>query len=320
MSQPHATDPRADRCNDNDGMAGTMGTERIDWHAHAHAYLTEHARRGTWATSTLATKRSILNQLADALDGKPITKRRIEKWALVAELSPGYRRLRIGAARGWCAWLIDRNIIATDPTRGIKPPKQPKGMPRFLRAAEVAAVFDACPDLRAEVMVSLMVQEGLRRAEVAALMVHDIDIDRGAIDVRGKGGRGDVTRTIPLTDATAGLVRRYMADEGGRVGQALLRSHVDGAQLTAGAVGITVVDLMYDAGAKLAPGDGRSAHSLRHTCAQHLLDAGATVVQVQAILGHSCIQTTMGYLRGQVGGLAEIMGGRDYRASLLRAA
>lgn len=287
-----------------------MGKTR-DWHALALKYVGERQKSGVWATATVKTRRWQLLGLCDHLDGRAPTKRRIERW-LWREMSANTQRSHLASAKGWSSWLVDRSHLPADPTRGIEVQPLPRGMPRFLTSDEVSLLFDACPDDRARVIVSLMVQEGLRRGEVAKVRVEDVDTCRAVLHVRGKGGRGEVTRYVPLTAATAALVTSLMV--GQSAGTALIRNQFTGQPLAPPTVTTLVGALMHDAGVKLAAGDGRSAHALRHTCAQHVLDGGADIVQVQAILGHSSIQTTQLYLRGQVAGLAGVLAGRDYRA------
>lgn len=77
-------------------------------------------------------------------------------------------------------------------------------------------------------------------------------------------------------------------------------------------VGDLVARWMVDAGVKRAPRDGRSGHALRHSCAHHIMDLGATTEQVQQALGHASIRTTEVYTRGRVEPLREVMAGRSY--------
>lgn len=69
---------------------------------------------------------------------------------------------------------------------------------------------------------------------------------------------------------------------------------------------------MRDSGVKEYNGDGRSAHALRHTCAQDLVDGGADIRVVQRVLRHSSIRNTELYVRGEVKGLRPVMEGRRY--------
>lgn len=161
-------------------------------------------------------------------------------------------------------------------------------------------------------MVLLMLQEGLRRAEVAAIQTGDVDLARLELDVRGKGGGGAVTRRLPISDETHRALDTYLA-ECPPVAGPLIRSYRDPqAGVTAPTVGRIVADVMARAEVKQRPRDGRSAHALRHSCANDMLDGPADVHQVQAALGHRSLVATQIYLRGRVEPLRVPMSGRRY--------
>lgn len=82
--------------------------------------------------------------------------------------------------------------------------------------------------------------------------------------------------------------------------------------MTAPTVGRIVSAVMACAHVKQRPRDGRSAHALRHSCANDMLDGPADVHQVQAALGHRSLVATQIYLRGRVEPLRAPMGGRRY--------
>lgn len=73
-----------------------------------------------------------------------------------------------------------------------------------------------------------------------------------------------------------------------------------------------VKDFLRGVADRQAPGDGRTAHALRHSCANHLMDMGATTEQVQQALRHRSIRSTEVYTRGRVEPLREVMAGRSY--------
>lgn len=158
----------------------------------------------------------------------------------------------------------------------------------------------------------LSVQEGLRRKEVAEAQLGDVDLHNRSMLVRGKGGRGGVTRTVWLTDQTCHAITTYLAGEGHRAGP-LIRNRVHPDRgLTPHTVGEMVSRWMLESGVKAAPGDGKTMHAFRHSCAHHMLDAGATTEQVQQVLGHASIRTTQVYTRGRVEDLRAAMDGRAY--------
>src|SRR5690606_13059056 len=188
--------------------------------------------------------------------------------------------------RGFARWLVATGRVKSDPTVGIRSPRQPRHLPRALTRCQSTRVVAACPDTRARLMVLLMLQEGLRRGEVAAIQTGDVDLARLELDVRGKGGGGAVTRRLPISDETQRALDAYLA-ECPPVAGPLIRSYRDPqAGVSAPTVGRIVADVMARAEVKQRPRDGRSAHALRHSCANDMLDGPADVHQVQAALGH----------------------------------
>lgn len=242
-----------------------------------------------------------------------VKRRHVERWMEAPGLSAHYRRGRLSALRGFCQWCVLNGHMTLDPTIGVRLPEVPQGLPRARRHDEIVKVLDHCPDLRTKLCALLMVQEGLRRAEVAAANMSDLCLRSLTLGVRGKGGRGLVTRTVPVSGETARVAGAYIAQVGHGIGP-LIRSemHPDRG-LSPQRVGELVTKAMWDAGIKQANGDGCSAHALRHSAAHEMLEQGADVLEVKAHLGHRSINSTMIYLRGHVpANLRAAAGGRSY--------
>ena len=164
-----------------------------------------------------------------------------------------------------------------------------------------------------------MLQLGLRRVEVSRAEVGDIDFRKSTMLVRGKGADGGISAALPLTDEVREALRLYVSTEGLTAGPLFLDRRGTGRGISAAHVGMLVVEAFREAGVKSHNGDGRSAHALRHTCAQDLFDAGVETRVVQKVLRHASIRNTEIYLRGEVGGLREAMEGRRYsRGQLTR--
>lgn len=227
-------------------------------------------------------------------------------------LAPATRRNRLSLFRGFAQWLVMAGHAKVDPTVGVKPPRQPRHLPRALSPDQSTDVIAAAPDARARLIMILMLQEGLRRAEVAAIQTGDVDLQRCELDVRGKYGGGDVTRRLPISDETRRALTAYLA-EWPPVAGPLIRSYREPDRgLEPPTVGRIVSAVMADAGVKERARDGKSGHALRHTCANDMLDGPAEVHEVQAALGHRSLSATQQYLRGRVEPLRGPMSGRKY--------
>lgn len=287
-------------------------TEGDGMHELVEEYVAFRVARGDFNGRTPDVARSILHGFASFVD-RPIgavTEHDIERWLAQDCYRASSRKSMIGKVRPFLRWAHARGYTARDCAPLVATPKLPKGMPRFLEPEDVTRVFACVRSTRDRVIVLLMVHLGLRRIEVSRIEAADIDWKERLIDVRGKNGQGQVTRTLPIVDEVWGPLNDLRRARGPFTGALFVNYR--GEPLSVGAVGNLVVELMTAAGIKQSARDGLSAHALRHTCAQHLIDGGSDIRVVQAVLGHSSVQTTELYLRRKPRGLREALEGRSY--------
>jgi site-specific recombinase XerD len=221
-------------------------------------------------------------------------------------------RVRIGIVKGFTAWCVREGVLKRDVCRHLESPRAPQSLPREIEQECVTKILNVVPDLRGQLIVSLMVQEGLRRGEVAKLDVGEIERESRLMLVHGKNSK---ERWLPITDETWGIMCGYLRDHPATTGP-LIRSYTEPHKgLSPNTISVLVAGWMRDAGVKETPFDGRSAHALRHTFAGALLDEGADVRDVQEALGHADLSATYRYLkrRRATGRLKEVMGRRSYR-------
>jgi integrase/recombinase XerC len=247
-------------------------------------YGAEKVQRGHWNPGTHYIIKRLLYQLV----GEPVAiaadSRRLAAWVNRPGLSANYRRHRWSVARGFIQWLgVPFDVDA---------PKVPKAVARPLREVDVRALLDVC-DPRDEVIVSLGVCEGLRRAEMAGLELGDVDIDGRIVFVTGKGGH---QRWTPLTDATAGRIDAYIEAERGSGPGPLIQSRRGGGALRPQSISERARTLIAAAG---LTGPGVTLHALRHTAATRLWMETADLFWTQQLLGHSNIRTTAMYVQAR---------------------
>lgn len=258
------------------------------------SYVEGRAARRELRPQTVETYRKILWAFADsagpALPVGAVKRSHVERFLEHGEVSVSLVRNRLGTVRGFFAYAREHRWCRRNPCDGIKPPKVRRPVPRSLPVADVAATLAESPDARGRMAIVLMVQLGLRRGEVAELERGDVDLARGLLTVRsGKGGYSG--RVLPIPAEAREAVEAYLAEHPGSAGP-LLRSYRDpGRPISANYLGNLITDWMRAAGVR------ESSHSLRHTCASDLLDGGANVRRVQAVLGHASMQSTQRYLR-----------------------
>jgi integrase/recombinase XerD len=164
------------------------------------------------------------------------------------------------------------------------------GLPVVLSQAECKRLFAAPSYLKHRIILSLIYSAGLRISEAVKLHISDIDFDRKTIMVRD--GKGMKDRCLPLSKViTIGLVK-YLAEfkpenwlfNSNKIGNPYSRRSIQ--------------SVMQQAIAKAEIDKPKaSVHSLRHSFATHLLENGTNIVTVQALMGHSKIETTLVYLQ-----------------------
>jgi integrase/recombinase XerC len=206
---------------------------------------------------------------------------------------------RASALRRYFSWLRRRSGLAADPSAGLTAPKGEARLPRVLRPDEMRALLDGpgsggdggavdAVTLRDGALIEVLYGSGVRVAELAGMDLDDLDLDRGRLVVRGKGGK---SRTVPLSAPAVAALRGWL--DHGRV-----ELMTDASP--AGAV------FLNQRGKRLTPRDARRIldhratapthpHALRHTFATHLLDGGADLRVVQELLGHADLSTTQRY-------------------------
>ena len=282
------------------------------------AYLSDRLARLELAPSSAKVIGPVLRQWVRHVGGAPPgdwTTEHVATWVGVEPLRANTRKSRLTKLRPFVHWLIQRGHLDVDPTLPIGRVVVPKGAPRDFTVDEVAQLLAVCPDQRARLIVLVMAQLGLRAGDVARIRVEDIDVRARRVHVRAKGGRGEPTHWEPIPAEAWRAIDAWLRS-GGRTSGALIRSYQRADRgLRPATVGRLVGRWIRDAGLKAFPWDGRSSHSLRHSCAQHMLDDGADLRQVQHALGHSTIRSTELYARREPAGLREAMEGRRYLAA-----
>ncbi len=221
---------------------------------------------------------------------------------------------RLAVVQRFFAWLVANRLLIGDPSAGVKRGRRGAWQPAtVLTEAEIAMLLEA-PDassltgIRDRAVLELMYSTGLRRAEVVALDLADVDLTDLVVNVRS--GKGDKQRLVPIGATAAEALINYLTKArplflknasatalflvGTRCGQT-------GRRLGAG----SIANVVRAAARRSELGKHVTPHALRHTFATHLLRAGADVRHVQELLGHNRIDTTETYTHLDLSDLAQ---------------
>jgi integrase/recombinase XerD len=203
----------------------------------------------------------------------------------------------LSAVRGWLRFLRQERVIDEDPAVGLASRRRGIKLPRILSQREVEALLDlpvqaTREDQRDRAMVELLYATGLRVSELVMVEVAKINLDVGYVLVTGKGSK---ERFVPMNDQARSAVRHYL-DE---VRPRLLKQRLSrflfvtsrGTPMTRQAFWKLLRRRVRRAGITKSI----SPHMLRHSFATHLLEGGADLRSVQAMLGHATIATTQIY-------------------------
>ncbi|MFN7134553.1 MAG: site-specific tyrosine recombinase XerD [Myxococcales bacterium] len=214
-----------------------------------------------------------------------------------AGLSNRSQARHLAAIRGFHLFLLREKHARTDPTEDVETPRVLKKLPIFLTLEEVERLLNAPDEAKAQgqrdrAMIEVLYATGLRVSELCGLTTEDINLRDGYLIARGKGSK---ERLVPLGEIAAQKLQAWLRN--GRLAMLKARTsrHLfigpNGRALTRQGFWKLLGRYARAAGIdkKLSP------HKLRHSFATHLLERGADLRAVQAMLGHSDISTTQIY-------------------------
>ena len=207
---------------------------------------------------------------------------------------------KLSALRHLYKFLLLYRLIQHDPTLEIDSPRQWKVLPKAMAKAEIESMLKAAGAggdaklgaamaQRDQTMLEVLYAAGLRVSELIHIKLEDLKLELGHLLVRGKG---DKERLVPLGRAAQDAIRAYLA--GGR--PALLQGKVSPMLFVRRGGGMLTRQRVWQmVSAASASLRHASPHTLRHSCATHMVENGADLRTVQTILGHADISTSQIY-------------------------
>ncbi len=217
---------------------------------------------------------------------------------------------RIVPLRVWFKWMARHHHILHNPASEIELPRTPQRLPKAVLSASEAELVLACPDihdvlgLRDRAILETFYSTGMRRLELATLKLWDLDLERATATIRL--GKGKKDRFIPLGDRAAAWIAKYIADS-----RPKLVSEPDDKTVFLSNAGepfsldhlSDLVRVHVDAS---GIGKRGACHLFRHTMATLMLEGGADIRFIQAMLGHADLKTTQIYTHVAIRQLQEI--------------
>jgi len=216
-----------------------------------------------------------------------------------AGLAPRSRARMLVAVRGWCKHLVAERWLDADPCALVDSPRTAKRLPGVLGETGVVQLIAQPPDTprgrRDAAMIELAYASGLRVSELVGLPAADVNLHAGYVRVTGKGNK---TRLVPLGGAARERIEHYLTDDRPTFvkdpSERALFLTDRGRPMTRQGFWKALRGHAARAGIRL-PGGAISPHKLRHSFATHLVERGADLRAVQAMLGHADISTTQVY-------------------------
>ena len=239
-----------------------------------------------------------------------LTRRGLAKRSMARQLS---------AVRSFYRWMHRDERVDVNPARAVGTPRLPRTLPAYLDRQQADTLLQHATtraqsleftDVRNLAMLELFYSSGLRLSELRGADLQDLDLVSQQIKVRGKGRK---ERIVPLGDHAQRALRNYLVKrdallqklggvKAGRLARGAVFLSERGTRISVRAVQHAMVSLLDAVG----EGADLTTHSLRHTFATHLVDAGADLRAVQELLGHASISTTQIYTHTSVERLKKV--------------
>ncbi len=216
-------------------------------------------------------------------------------------LTFGSQHVMLTPIKTFFKWLTRENHILYNPASELELPQKPKSLPKtILQSEDIETILnqpniDTVEGTRDRAMMETLYSTGIRRMELVKLTLYDVDTRRGTVMIRE--GKGKKDRLIPIGERALAWVEKYRSE----ARPALVMGKDDvilfltgqGIAFRRGALSGRIKRYIRQAGIEV---EG-SCHLFRHAMATHMLENGADIRFIQAMLGHSDLSTTEIYTR-----------------------
>ncbi|NNN13550.1 MAG: tyrosine recombinase [Acidimicrobiaceae bacterium] len=236
------------------------------------------------------------------LDYESVCRQNVDEYLqyLLKDHDPFSARRQLSALRGLFKFLVTTGRLPSDPVSLVKPPKTSSRLPKALSEQEVLGLLESVSDgtplaLRDRSMLELLYGSGLRVSELCSLRTSDFDDHPNLLLITGKGNK---QRYVPLSSKASSATDKYL--HGARL--SLLAKKPDSGALFLNRAGTPLTRqgawlTLKGRASAVGLGSVFTPHTLRHSCATHMVDHGADLRVVQELLGHADLSTTQIYTK-----------------------
>jgi integrase/recombinase XerC len=231
----------------------------------------------------------------------PLSIREFMGWLYQQNLTKQSICRKMSALRSFFKYLLRAGIMEKNPAAGVAMPRKPKKNPAFLDEDQVRALLEA-PDpstragARDRALLELLYATGVRVSELTGLNLEDLSLVESLIRVRGKRRK---ERQIPFGEHAAGALEAWFLERSLILASArdnirdpaAVFLNLQGGRLSSRSVRRILDGYIHQVAVRLRI----SPHTLRHSFATHLLNAGADLRVIQELLGHASLSTTQKY-------------------------
>jgi integrase/recombinase XerC len=209
------------------------------------------------------------------------------------KLSRSSMARHLSTLRSFFKYLMREGVVEANPARAVATPKREKHLPSVMQPADVALLIEQ-PDLdtplgkRDRAFLELLYGSGLRISELVGIELDDLELRARLVKVRGKGAK---ERIVPFGSKAEEALRAWLAVREANDEENAIFINYRGERITTRSV-----RRLFDGYVKSAAlRAGISPHTMRHSFATHLLNAGADLRGIQELLGHASLSTTQKY-------------------------
>ncbi|MGJ8668386.1 MAG: tyrosine recombinase XerC [Oceanococcus sp.] len=280
------------------------------------AWLHRLAKEQRYSVHTVAAyRRDVSDFLEKAGDTAALDQAQVRQWLASLHArgqSPATIQRKLASLRSFFTYLIEKDVLRSNPAQGVRAPKRGKPLPKALEVDQIGQFLDAMPRddalaLRDRAILELFYSSGLRLAELTRLNLSDTRNEQWQVT-----GKGEKTRLVVVGRRAMQAIQDWLKHraELAAPDEVALFVSQRGQRLSSRAVQQRVDHWAR----QLGLGQHLHPHMLRHSFASHLLQSGSDLRGVQELLGHANLSTTQIYTRLDYQHLAQVYDAAHPRA------